>query len=363
MSVSTELGTADADLAAVEAFGERCIGLLNGGSIAVLMSIGHQTGLFDALATLPAATSGEIARTAGLNERYVREWLGGMASAGVLTYEPADRTFALPATHSALLTTAAGPDNLARIMQYVSMMGEMEQRIVDCFRNGGGLSYTDYPRFHSIMAEESAGVNDAALIDTILPLIPDLAERLRAGIEVADIGCGSGHAVNLMAKAFPASTFTGYDFSEEAIAAARAEATNLGLDNARFVLCDVAQLDETDAFDAITVFDAIHDQADPAGVLHAMFTALRSGGSLLMADIKASSNVEDNIELPWASFLYALSTVHCMSVSLGLDGAGLGTVWGTQLAQTMLGEAGFSEIEEKAIASDPFNAYFTASKG
>ena len=105
-----------------------------------------------------------------------------------------------------------------RLAQYIALLGEVEQRIVGCFRNGGGLSYNAFPRFHSLRAEESGAVFDAALIDTILPLVDGLTERLRAGIDVADFGCGSGHAINVMAQAFPASRFTGYDFSEEAIA-------------------------------------------------------------------------------------------------------------------------------------------------
>ena len=165
-----------------------------------------------------------------------------------------------------------------------------------------------------------------------------------------------------MAQAFPASRFTGYDFSEGAVRAARAEAGSLGLANASFEVIDVATLGIGACFDAVTAFDAIHDQAHPAAVLHNVHRALRPGGTFLMVDIKASSKVEDNIAIPWGTYLYAISTFHCMSVSLGLDGDGLGTVWGKQLALSMLADAGFKDVDPKEIESDPFNTYYIAKK-
>ena len=261
-----------------------------------------------------------------------------------------------------MLTHAAGPDNLARVAQFIPLLGEVEQRIIGCFRTGGGLPYSEYPRFHTLMAEMSGEVFDAALVDVILPLADGLPERLRAGADVADIGCGSGHAINVMAAAFPASRFTGIDFSDEGLAVGRAEAARLGLTNAAFVAKDVADLDDSQSYDVITVFDAIHDQAQPARVLENIYRALRPGGILLMVDIKASSRLEDNIGVPLASYLYTVSTMHCMSVSLGLDGAGLGTCWGRQLATSMLADAGFDEVSVSEIESDPFNNYYIARK-
>lgn len=136
----------------------------------------------------------------------------------------------------------------------------------------------------------------------------------------------------------------------------------MGLTNASFVATDVAELDSADAFDVITVFDAIHDQAQPARVLENIHRALRQGGILLMVDIKASSRLEDNVGVPLASYLYTVSTMHCMSVSLGLDGAGLGTCWGHQLATSMLADAGFGEVSVSEIESDPLNNYYIARK-
>lgn len=345
-----------------EAFAARMMGLVDDASIAILASIGHQTGLFDTMAALPPATSSRIAEESGLDERYVREWLGGLVVGGVVDYESGAQTYALPPQRAAVLTRAAGPDNLARLAQFIPLFGEIEQKVIDCFRRGGGLHYREYPRFHAIMAEESGEVFDAALLDVILPLVDGLSDRLRAGIAVSDWGCGSGHAVNLMAQAFPASRFTAIDFSQEGLAVGSAEARRLGLDNAAFVCADLAGINLVEEFDVITAFDAIHDQAQPARVLANAHRALRPGGVLLMVDIKASSRLEDNVGVPLAPYLYTVSTMHCMTVSLAGGGAGLGTVWGEQLATSMLHEAGFADVTVKEIESDPLNNYYIARK-
>ena len=241
-------------------------------------------------------------------------------------------------------------------------MGNVEDQIVECFRKGGGVPYSAYPAFQRLMAEESAQVQDATLVDVTLPLVPGLVEKLKAGIDVADVGCGQGHAINLMAKAFPNSRFTGYDFSEEGIAAGKAEAKELGLSNAQFEVKDAATLDENARFDLITVFDAIHDQAQPRKVLQGIAASLKPDGVLLMVDIAASSNLEENMEHPLAPMLYGVSTMHCMTVSLALDGEGLGTVWGEQKAKELLSEAGFKQIDIEHVEGDILNSYYICRK-
>ena len=345
-----------------EAFSERMVATLDSASLALLMSVGHQTGLLDTMAGLPPATSAQIAEAAGLNERYVREWLGGMTTGHIVDYDAETGTYSLPAHRAGVLTRAAGPNNLAVVAQFIPLLSEVEQKVIGCFRAGGGLPYSEFPRFHSLMAEMSGVVFDAALIDVVLPLVDGLPERLRSGADVADFGCGSGHAVNVMARAFPASRFTGVDFSDEGIAAGIEEAARLGLGNAKFESHNLTELDKGAVYDVITVFDAIHDQAQPARVLENIYRALRPGGVLLMADIKASSRLEDNVGVPMSTYLYATSLMHCMTVSLALDGAGLGAVWGAQLATSMLGDAGFDDVRVVEVDSDPINNYYIARK-
>ena len=173
-------------------------------------------------------------------------------------------------------------------------------------------------------------------------------------------GAGSGHAINILARAYPASTFVGYDIGTEAIDTARAQARDWGLDNASFEVRDVAQLGEDAAYDVITAFDAIHDQAFPDQVLAGISAALCPGGTFLMVDIKAASGVENNLTLPWATYLYTLSLMHCMTVSLAQGGAGLGTVWGRETAVRMLEEAGLVDVDVKEIRTDPFNYFYVS---
>jgi len=348
--------------AAAEAFAGRMVGVLNDASLALMISIGHQVGLFDAMAVLPASTSAQIATAAGLQERYVREWLAAMTTGRMIDYDPAGRTYRLPAEHAACLTRDSGPDNLAHLMQFIPLLASVEEPIVSCFRNGGGVPYRAYHRFHQLMAEDSATIHDAALIEKIVPLVPGLTHRLRSGINVADVGCGQGHAINLLATEYPNSRFTGYDFSSEAIATARSEAEQLRLDNVAFHVRDVTELGLREAYDLVTAFDAIHDQAQPAQVLAGIAKALRSDGVFLMVDIQASSRLDENLDLPWAPFLYTTSTLHCMTVSLALHGVGLGTMWGEQLAQAMLHEAGFGAVSVQRLDTDPFNNYYVATK-
>ncbi len=345
-----------------EAFAERMLDLLNGGALTLMISVGHRTGLFDVMAQMPPATSGEIAGEADLNERYVREWLGAMVTGGIVEYDVDGKLYRLPPEHAASLTRAAAPANLAPFTQYISVLGGVEDRIVECFRKGGGVPYSEFLRFHEVMAEDSGQTVVAALLDAILPLVAGLTEALEKGIDVLDIGCGSGRALNLMASSFPQSRFTGYDFAEEAVSRGRAEAERQKLSNVRFEAKDVTKLGETDRYDLITAFDAIHDQARPDEVLKSVATALRPDGTFLMQDIAGSSNLHKNLEHPAGPFLYTISCMHCMTVSLALGGAGLGTMWGDEKAREMLGEAGFIRIEKKQLPHDFQNVYYIARK-
>jgi 2-polyprenyl-3-methyl-5-hydroxy-6-metoxy-1,4-benzoquinol methylase len=346
-----------------EEFAGRMLQIINDGATALMVSIGHKTGLFDTMAELPPSTGEDIAKAAGLQERYVREWLGAVTTGGIVVHHPETLTFSLPPERAAWLTRAAGPANLASSAAFIGMMATVEDDVAERFRIGGGVPYSAFPKFHAVMAEESAAVHDATLIEGILPIVPGIVERLRAGIDVADIGCGSGHAINLMAEAFPASRFTGIDLSEEAIAVAGKEAEAKGLTNARFEARDAATLDVSEQFDFVTTFDAVHDQARPDLALAGIAASLRPGGSYLCVDIKGTSTVAGDMELPLAPMLYAISTMHCMTVSLAEGGLGLGTMWGEKVARKMLADAGFASVELYEIPEDIANNYYVATKG
>ncbi len=350
------------DPAKAETFADRLIHLINSGALTLMISIGHRTGLFDTMSILPPSTSKEIAEKAGLNERYVREWLGAMVTGKIVNYDAKKGTYDLPSEHTAYLTRAAIPDNIAVFMQYIPLLGAVEDKIIDCFHKGGGVPYSDFKRFHEVMAEDSGQTVVSSLIDSILPLAPGLVENLKKGIEVLDVGCGSGRAINLMAQTYPNSKFSGYDLSEDGIAAARSEAEKLGLPNVRFEARDVTALDYLEQFDLITAFDAIHDQAKPANVLKGIARALHRDGTFLMQDIAASSYLHENLDHPIGPFLYTISCMHCMTVSLAQGGEGLGTVWGEERARGMLREAGFTHIEVRRLSHDFQNSFYINRK-
>ena len=345
-----------------EEFASKMFQFLNSGMLSLMISIGYKTGLFDIIAQLKPSTSREISQAANLNERYIREWLGAMVTGNIIEYDPLTEKYFLPKEHSAFLTRKSGIDNLAVLAQYVSLMGIVEDKIVECFRNGGGLPYSEYPKFQQLQAEETARIFDSMLINQILPLIPEINNRLNDGIRVLDIGCGRGRAINLMGKAFSRSKFTGCDISHEGILSAKEEAKNMGLTNVQFEIKDALLVEELGKFDLITAFDTIHDQVQPTEVLKAINASLNNDGFFLMQDIAASSKVEKNIDSVLAPTLYTISTMHCMSVSLPFNGEGLGTMWGKELAVNKLTEAGFKDIKVKNVEGDIMNYYYVSRK-
>ncbi|HMS08889.1 MAG TPA: class I SAM-dependent methyltransferase, partial [Pyrinomonadaceae bacterium] len=287
--------------------------------------------------------------------------LGTMVTGKIVNYSPETKTYQLPAEHAAFLTNG-GVYNFAASMEFVPVLAGVEDKLIESFRNGGGVPYSEYPRFHEVMAAESAQTIVAALEPYIIPLVPGLKEKLEAGIDVLDVGCGSGRAMTVLAEKYPNSRFAGYDFSEEGIARANAEAKAKGLANVRFAVRDAANIGETGAYDLITSFDAIHDQADPAGMLRSINQALRPDGVYLVQDITGSSHLEKNLELPVAPWLYTISCMHCMTVSLAQGGDGLGAMWGEELAEKMMREAGFANVQINHLEHDAMNTYYVVTK-
>jgi ubiquinone/menaquinone biosynthesis C-methylase UbiE len=347
------------------AFANRFLRALNDGALCLMASVGHRTGLLDVMSRMAPATSDEIAARAGLNERYVREWLGAMVTAGVIDVDSATTRFSLPAEHAASLTRDAGADNMAVFAQYIAVMGGVEDDIVECFRKGGGVPYERFTRFHEVMAEDSGQSVLSSLESHILPLVPGLTDRLGKGIRVLDAGCGRGRIMNRLAELYPNSRFVGLDLSPEATAFARAEASAKGLDNIEFLSVDLSSFDETaepDSFDFITTFDAVHDQAKPLNVLRGICRALKPDGVYLMQDIGGTSHVHKDIEHPIGTFLYAISCMHCMTVSLAQGGEGLGAMWGEDKTREYLRRAGFRSVTTNRLAHDIQNNWYVVRK-
>ena len=343
----------------MENFEDYMIDVMNKASIALMLSVGHRTKLFDSMYDSSWMNSQQLAKRAKLNERYVREWLGAMVTGKIVDYEPKNKTYSLPEDKTKLLSRG-GSFNFASSMQWIPALAYVEDEIVKCFEKGGGVPYESYHRFHEVMAEESDQTVIPALIEKIIPLVPNLVENLKNGIRVLDVGCGSGRALNLMAKNFPNSRFTGYDFSKEAVQNANEESKKLGNTNTSFEVQDVEHFPQEKKFDLVTAFDAIHDQAAPAKVLENIRNSVKNNGVFLMQDIGSSSQLENNKTHPLGPFLYTVSCLHCMTVSLALNGHGLGAMWGKEKAIEMLKQAGFSSIDVKQLPHDPINYYYIA---
>ncbi len=353
------------DQAKAGLFAERLLNVLNDGALCLMLSVGHRTGLFDAMSKLPFSSSNEIAARAGLNERYVREWLGTMTTAKVVEVDPDTRRFALPREHAAYVTRAAAADNMAVFAQYIPVLGQVEDDILQCFKNGGGVPYSRFNRFHEVMAEDSGQSVLSSLETHILPLIPGLTDRLTAGIRMLDVGCGRGRILNRLATLYPRSRFVGMDLSESAISYAREEASRGGAENIEFAAADLSDFDRTaqpDSFDFITTFDAIHDQAKPLNVLSGIHRALKPDGVYLMQDISGSSHVHKDVDHPIGTFLYTASCMHCMTVSLAQGGEGLGAMWGEEKTREYLQKAGFRSITTHRFAHDIQNNWYVVTK-
>jgi SAM-dependent methyltransferase len=314
------------------------------------------------MADLPPSTSAEIAEASGLQERYVREWLAAMVCGEIVDHDSDAGTFHLPKEHAGLLTRAAGPLNLTTFCQYVGLLAEVEDEVVEAFRSGGGVPYDRYPKFQRLMAESSGQRYERTLVSQVVPLLPGGPDWLHSGIDVGDVGCGSGWALHLLAKEFPESRFSGFDLSETGVATATTAAAEAGLTNVRYVVRNATDLGEHEAFDLATSFDAIHDQAYPDRVLKGIWEALRPGGRYLCVEPKASSHLHDNLELPMGPMLYTMSTMHCMTVSLAYGGEGLGAAWGEHVARERLEQAGFVDIQTTGVRDDRTNNYFLARK-
>ena len=350
------------DMAKAEAFAGEMVSIINHGALSTMISIGHRSGLFDVMDRMPPATSDAIAKTAELDERYVREWLAAMVTGKIIDFDPQSSYYELSVEKAMFLTRKSNENNMALIASLLPVWTQAEDQVLECFKNGGGVSYDQFPRFHKVMGEVSDANVGCNFVEKILPDEPDLLEKLQTGIRVLDIGCGDGKILVKLAKAFPNSMFTGADLCPEPIAEAQQLVELEGLRNIEFRAVDLTDYVPTRRFDLITAFDVIHDLARPDIVLDLLYQWLKDDGMFLMMDVNASSKLENNLDHPFAPFLYSASTLHCMTVSLAQGGMGLGTVWGSELAQEMLSEAGFKKVDIRNYEHDLLDSYYFCSK-
>jgi len=350
-------------------FSKRMNDILNYGALNLAMSIGYSNKIYDILEDLnKPVTILEIATASGLNRRYLQEWLGIMITGKIieLSQNPdGEDLYFLPPEHASFLTRKSGNNNLGVYTLEIPLLTSCAMESVNRgFKTGDGVPFSQYPDFQQFMAELSNAKHNEVLISHFLPSVDNgkLVEHLLSGIRVCDLGCGEGVALNLMAKAFPKSTFTGIDNHKEAINTAKTEAGKLGLSNVVYIEIDAATIcgkkEFIQKFDYVCAFDSIHDQSHPLQALKSVRYMLSPGGLFSMIDIKASSNLADNLDHPMGAFLYTVSLMHCMPVGLNDNGYGLGMMWGREKAQSLLAEAGFEHIEVLEMEHDSFNLHY-----
>ncbi|XP_072167566.1 S-adenosylmethionine-dependent methyltransferase Rv2258c-like [Diadema setosum] len=345
-------------------FADRMMKTVGAATVSLALSLGCETGLFNVLASQSEPISShQLAESAGMKERYVREWLGSMVVASIIEMNPDDQTYFVPESRRPFLTN--GPCNIVAFSGLVPMLCQAYDSVLSCFKEDGpkGVPYSQYPRFHSFMDHMSRKMHDNCLIQDMIPSIGGLEELLESGVSVLDLGCGQGHATMLMAQRFPDSTFYGLDISQEAIGEARAEASRLSLTNCRFMVQDASSLPDTwsNTFHLVTFYDAFHDMPRPETVLRETQRVMVDDGILMMMEVNVHSSPHKNIGNPRAIDGYVISMLHCTPVSMFFDGPGLGTMWGKENASEMLKQHGFGDITMKP-SKDRFNVVITGKK-
>jgi 2-polyprenyl-3-methyl-5-hydroxy-6-metoxy-1,4-benzoquinol methylase len=354
-------------------FSEKMIDILNCGAINLAMAIGYRTGLFEVMDVFDSPhTIDDISDRAGLNPRYVQEWLGVMTTAEIVELSQAENgenRYYLPKHCGDLITRRAGNSNLGLYTQEIPLLTTCAmEAVIDGFTTGEGVTYDHYPKFQTFMSQLANAKHRQVLVNKFLPSVDNgrIIPRLVSGIQVCDLGCAEGVAVSLMAKAFPQSRFVGIDISPEAIDEARRQARQQKIENLDFMVLDAAALknkrEMVGLFDYVTAFDAIHDQTRPLDVLRGVNHILTPDGRFSMVDIAANSNLADNLAHPMGPFLYTVSLMHCMPVGLVGGGTGLGMMWGREKAVEMLKDARFQHVQVLEMPDDPFNLHFFCSK-
>ncbi len=332
------------------------IGAAMGGSLVLL---GDRLGLWRAMAEGGPMESTELARRTGTTERYVREWLAAQAAAGYLDYDPGTRRYSLPPEQTAIFADEESPVFMAGVYDVIASAWRDEPKITDAFRSGHGLGW--HERSNCLFCGTERFFRTAYLhnlVQSWLPALDGVMEKLQRGATVADVGCGHGASTILMARSFPNSRFTGFDYHAPSVAAAKETAKRAGLGDT--ISFEVAAAKEVPArgFDLACMFDCLHDMGDPEGAARHLRSTLAPDGTLMVVEPFARDRVEDNLN-PVGRVYYAASTMICTPASLAQEGqAGLGAQAGPKRLLDLLHRAGFGSA--RVATETPFNIVLEA---
>jgi ubiquinone/menaquinone biosynthesis C-methylase UbiE len=317
---------------------------------ALLVGLGDQLGLWKTLADgQPTSAAGLAART-GLAQRYLEEWLAAQAANGFLVFDASNATFRLTPEAAMVLAIEDSPASVIAAFQGMALVARMLPTLERAFRSGDGIAWGDHDNdFFDVQARFSRPMQLQFLIDTWLRPVPGLIDTLEKGASVADVGCGYGASTILLARAFPASRFKGFDFHDVSIANARRAARDAGVaHNVEFETADARSFPGS-AYDAVLLIDCLHDMGDPVAVARHARGALKPGGALVVVDSAAADSLAENLQSPMAGLMYPISTFLCTPTALAQHGPhALGAMAGEAAMRRLLREAGFSDVQRVA---------------
>jgi methyltransferase family protein/winged helix-turn-helix protein len=329
--------------------------------IAPLSTVGDRLGLFKTLADSGPVTSAEFAERAGIDERYGREWLSAMACKRYIDYDDGTKRFTLSPEHAMVLANTESPLYLMGLLVMAQPYYANIDLLAEAFRHGGGVPQERYgEHFWCGFEQFTYTFFRNSMVQDWLPTMPQVDAALRAGGSVADVGCGNGQALIILAQAYPEASFVGYDNYAPAIAAANENAKAAGLaDRLRYEVCDVTQ-GIPGTYDLITTFDVVHDMPKPRPALAEIKRALNPEGTYFVLEFNFYGDLQRNIDHPLGigAFGYSASTNYCMTQALAAGGEGTGTCMGEEKMRELATEAGFGQFRRMDFAGNPFNIFY-----
>ncbi len=345
------------DQAKVEKFLERIVDDIGTATRGALSYIGDKLRIFKAMASAGPVTVEELAKRTRLNARYLREWLGTMATAQYIEYHPDTGRYFLPPEHGATLADEDSPFFVGGFLEMVVPTVSVAPKVAKAFKDGKGVPQSEYsPEMFESIERGTAPWYKHHLLQKWIPAMPQVVAKLRAGGTALDVGCGSGRAALTLAQAFPKARVFGFDNHPGSIKRARANAKAAGLANrVKFKVLDCTKLPRGES-DFISTFDVVHDSVNPAGLMTSIRKALTQVGTYLLLEMNCSPHVHENMN-PIGRLLYSVSTLYCMTTSLAHRGAGIGAVMGEAKARELASKAGFSHFRKLPI-DDPFSVLY-----
>ncbi len=341
----------------LQEFLNKAVGDIGAAMSANLVLLGDRLGLYKAMAKMGPVTPSELAKATKTAERYVREWLSNQAAGGYVTYAASTGRFTLPAEQASALADESSPAFLPGAFQVIAATFMAEPKIEQRFKTGKGLGWGEHDHRLFEGTERFFRPNYVGnLVSNWIPALDGVEAKLKAGATVADVGCGFGSSTILMAKAYPTSSFIGFDYHKPSIVAARTRAKDAGAKNVSFKVAKSTDYPGK-GYDFVTHFDCLHDMGDPVGAAKHVRETLAADGTWMIIEPFANDSIQDNLN-PIGRVFYAASTMICVPASLAYKGPALGAQAGEARLREVVTKGGFTRF--RRATQTPFNLVLEA---